>query len=879
MVEPIGIVNKNVENTLLHFARLAIGDAKHDFAGKNIPGSFGRLKFETDILPNVEAYLPTQVDKRKINVSQLDEDILMIDTIGKDNVRVMRETMNKTQSYEIQRRTYEVHTKNNSDIATAEQVRDFLKGITQSEHHALVVDTCNKSFRKAIHESNTRFDNILYVVNNREIQADPGSILPSTFENDDTKGTGFTVEVLNERDDSTIYYTSFSETTKDVKNDFFSNLNIELRKGKSEPIMVINDLKNNYIKQVHKPSFANSISSCIKELKLFLFKKSASKQQQIVLIQKRSGDWLQALSSLQDRVYNKNVDNVPFILLTIDRALVAYALSIGAHVLYFANEKVGKTVFYYNKNNAKVDRVILTPIERVKNEIYKNKDILQDAYKFHLDLMDAYVLYEYRMDSAIARLYENMRQKGLTNESAIEYFRTCVELCAIRGSLFNKNKINMSIEDVTSFQTLETLRAYENESNLYVLKMILDRYEFALNQYPTSSNLANEYIFNLISVKKPIIDKKFKLKLFSFDAIDMYAFAPLITFLYERLPDKVNAFIELMTQTRHKEFKRVINIIISKFNNVEQTAGGDYDDIQEQLQLVFKNILSSTKSQQTEDDSYFKNNYVIVEDEDDGTKFEMFMNVYDYGLTILRILFPLLNDAFQTSILNEYYEVVRKDILLKIQEHPYWDSQVFDILTRENVANAMNLSDITKIPEDVTAGLDIINEPTTPETVVGEALSIPSPGITMNPPDVKRGLFLGDATKDLLRESQNEILTDDEKDEVSGRPEFPAPIITTQEEKPYRFDYDEDDDEFFAETPTMAPKSIKMSPVKEKTPSHSGTNLAHIFNSLRKGSQTTSVRRRTVRKTMTPTAKAITERNLKRKREQESSHRNVTFRH
>ena len=245
----------------------------------------------------------------------------------------------------IQNSNLQFNIRNMNDTITIDEYKDFfnLKG---SDTLNIVVDAqtigINQLFSYAKPGgSRLTVNNIL----NREVINDPA---PKTYNPEKLgigKGNGFAdYNIVYDNEESNILYPKFNENLNSefYRNMFFSTLDFTLskliiEKGGLPRINMDISSDKRYIYHTDNPHLANGIESCWLLIKKAFGIKGTQERHikcSAFFQCKRSGDWLQALSCLDNkRNYSPRIDG-SIKLVTHDRILLWYALFLGIDVIF-----------------------------------------------------------------------------------------------------------------------------------------------------------------------------------------------------------------------------------------------------------------------------------------------------------------------------------------------------------------------------------------------------------------------------------------------------------------------------------------------------------------------------------------------------------------
>jgi len=339
--KPFGIVNKSNEETKGLLTTLVLGDAKHDFQGEEGIDFTLINKMILEFLPSDETLIDVRsIDEPKLFKLVTDEDLYDV---------INNSLMNTTQLNIKNNREYIVNTINTTTMNDSSVLLNFLKSNNPTnKDFTFFIDTDNNHILDIVKRGSLNNEGHIYLVENRESISDPGGkttelTKPGLFK----KVSGIPLTIIRDKEVSNIVYSSYNVDDSDILNDFYSNFDITL--GPIDNLFYeIKDPNNpRYNKKITDDiKKENSISSTVEYIKQQL---RGNNKFEIVqpFFRKRSGDWFQALASLQsNRNYEPTTTKGVNIVITIDRALLAYCLFVGANVIYSDGKKKQITYFY-----------------------------------------------------------------------------------------------------------------------------------------------------------------------------------------------------------------------------------------------------------------------------------------------------------------------------------------------------------------------------------------------------------------------------------------------------------------------------------------------------------------------------------------------------
>jgi hypothetical protein len=455
MDKVVGIQNKNKEETRNTYTQLAISDTKHDFNKYIYSGS----PYVKEILK----YLPTSMKEESIDY--IDEYETLDRLLNIDIVKIYKEIIDtdKILNTSVLNFNYKIKCVNKDDIRNSEDMYNFLqiKNVVDN-NFSFLIDTDKFSLYNTLLNKKYNKDVNFYFIVNRERACDSGT--KKSFKEHKNVTYKNNITIIRDKESNYKIYTKYDPDETNIMNDFFSNFNIKL--GPLDNLSY--EIDNIIIDNIKKD---NSINGAI--YILYSIKKRNIKDNKDIVypfIQKRSGDWLQALSLLQQsRVYEPNkIKGVP-ILVTFDRLLLGYALSIGVNVLFEKLESSSsKKSYMYFYNDTEVSSTVklremetyLQSKEKEFRQYLEYKDILVKAYD-----------YQIRQINEMLEFLLNQMNRNNFNGTPTDlqnlYFQFNLKL--IFKIIFNKkflyyvkyfHNINLNSSDIYTLQNFEIQTRY-----------------------------------------------------------------------------------------------------------------------------------------------------------------------------------------------------------------------------------------------------------------------------------------------------------------------------------------------------------------------------------------------------------------------------------
>ncbi len=228
-----------------------------------------------------------------------------------------------------------------------------------------------------------KYDKAYYIVKNRENLCDPAISSEYTY-----LKTGI---IVSDKDEAQILYPKWLFDMR-INSKFCSKYDFILDYvSETTIIFVSNGIRNtiNLNHQINNPNNCTNVEHTINTTASIEIKSIAFQR-------KRSGDWLQALSTLDNHRLYTFPDNTveklrgPVYFCTADRIAAAYAISIGVNTI-FVQPISGIHLIYKNRISLEMDAFYRTPFEPEKTMDYKNTIATAiDTYKMRkLMIIDA----------------------------------------------------------------------------------------------------------------------------------------------------------------------------------------------------------------------------------------------------------------------------------------------------------------------------------------------------------------------------------------------------------------------------------------------------------------------------------------------------------
>ena len=567
--EATGIAYKNIKGIQEIFTELALIDAKHDFP------EYAEL-FKNYIMK----YLPQPYLKSKI----IDQVQGFEKITGLPLYETLYNSVNSRDPNIVNisntKREYLVYGKNVSELNNGYDILDMLrKGANkvQQNQFTFFIDTCSHHLLERIRtlsevsQQRQSYNNPhIYLAYNREVICDPGTkttkkTKPYLFK-DIPNSVNLTQ--LDDSEPGNIEYSEFNKTNTSILNDFYSNFDIVLGnpnnlfyklvdKSSGKPVEYFSNINEN----------ENSVSNSTQRI----VEHRGSVDGIIPFFQKRSGDWLQALSTLQKlRSYNPYpIKGIP-VLVTIDQPFLAYALKIGANVLFCQGDNPSNNieksfVFFYNnsatreENPLETFKLFFKDIQRYHNAI-NNKNNLINYYNTIVNIITDF------LDKLIA-IMDTVNNLIIENDiKRFNNFYITYHLLLIKKIVLTKN-FKQFIEEPYKSLALENLdlgtNSEENILNLHAKESFVINVETYVTKYN------NEYINSeLTNLKNTFTDYTKTVRLDTFVFLDfgrLFRYEHIASDILYLQKASIQAYYNYLA-TEENKYTRMLLKVLSKPN-------------------------------------------------------------------------------------------------------------------------------------------------------------------------------------------------------------------------------------------------------------------------------------------------------------------------
>ena len=333
-------------------SNLAASDAFHDF------DTMGRLSAENKALKeNVlrEIWIDTkEMGTLDVPVDYKHEDDAFEDALGipihdikKPGPKRPLTVLNAGKdSIEYEWRTVQVATKSGADYVYEDSLELFeeIAGPGESTLY-FMIDAINVNFYAALtNDRGAKTKEVVYL-STRERTNDSAGNRDLTGYVQRSKDSKVQLKILRDELPTRVNYTPLERTSTNPLALFNSVYTLSLenkpptKEGLDTSILIFKDANASTLKTVVSQSGSatheSTVNSLYGKLVAFFKKRTAKDEYFITLQQKRSGDWLQVLSTFQRNRYGGKVPaGAPVFLASEDRLCVLYGLLVGANMIY-----------------------------------------------------------------------------------------------------------------------------------------------------------------------------------------------------------------------------------------------------------------------------------------------------------------------------------------------------------------------------------------------------------------------------------------------------------------------------------------------------------------------------------------------------------------
>ena len=641
---------------------LSTTDAKHDFGGKSSP----------EYIENaVKRFIPHWMTSR--TYPSLSEETAFKLVVGEEIETVFRTILTNNNVGELNlvnpRRKYLTYGVTRESLKSGADLQNFLKKTTNAQNHIFSIDFDNQHLLELAKIGPVVPNANIFVVNSRETIADPAPKTIVDLKKNIKKymgNTGIKLIQLHDSDPNNVSYTMFDDYQLDILNDFYSNLNIELapidRKTNNTKI-IITSVDGGYSKVILNPKKEGSIASGIEKLVKFLSPKNAF-DDQVQIVQKRAGDWLQALSCLQNtRPYTPLLPpEAPYILVTHDRVLLSYALYIGVNVI-FLKAKHGDSpqsvvLFYNNIEQKKIS--FKTSLEQFWK--INGPQRLEFAFQLRERLIAETNAKNQQESFILTQLLEAMIQAKAENKpnkfntKCTDYIKTLLRNIIRKEKMESLNNTTTTIRQENTAEIIAQFSNItdENEEYLKNIQNFVTICEQNITQYGADINKATINAAKITDItieleKRVRLESPQYLKKNNCKDADFTGRTP-------RHKPYISALLEFLQDNEAQATANLLSIL----NNNIQLGGGGYEEA--------KVLIEQLEYQNAHPDNYINYNYFSFADtEEDPTVSEIFINLYEYQFQSVQKLLSVkganieLTYRFMAIVINDF--IVKDDFI------------------------------------------------------------------------------------------------------------------------------------------------------------------------------------------------------------------------
>jgi len=663
---------------------LAILDAKHDFSGYIDD-------LENNILQYISTFFPLCTTLNPSSTIKLSdpENTAFSRVTNIEFANIFRDTSFIKGTLNISGRIY--HTSiipTEKLIYPGQQTKDtvtlyeMLSGVTMKKNFAFLIDYDNQHITDRILFGTGVIEGNFFLIINREYESDPASGI------DLTSPRPYPIRGIIVKDNSpeTILYSSYNNEIVDSKNDLYINSDIIM-----EPIINAKNFKihikqtgTSNIKTVENPSFENRISQAAELINTLQNTTSKNRFLKYVpFLQKRSGDWCQAISTLDiRRIYNPAIPaDAPFILVTGDKILLSYALLVGANVLFLKSVSGGvpqSVAFFYNPNGNTV-----TSEDELMKELFCTRN-LKDTYIYINDTIKNIIInvqnYSDDINIKINTYIENISQNKIISENnyaILDIFNNIILLIALNHQYkflidnYNKGSDNSIL--LTNF--CKGLIPKLNTEQTTQLREIRDFiFHFQRNEESYRNPEIDIRYAKMITDCKLFNDNLKEIDLSKYVSLFKYLLSSSQGTLVEKIIDtllsKEVQIVERRRGTINVKMFQKLSEFIKLFS---QSLGYSYDmrggsssssspNILSLSTESIRNLFENIKAQHNDINLYKEQNYILLGKKDNDYIHEIFINLYDREKDILMNHFSNNNNFMENkSVAIELLKIEIRD--------------------------------------------------------------------------------------------------------------------------------------------------------------------------------------------------------------------------
>jgi len=674
----LGVNRGNIEKCKEDLSILSTTDAKHDFGGKSSPEY---------IINAVQRFTPHWMISR--TYPSLSEETAFKLVVGEEMDQVFRRVLTNNNVSQLNLvnpiRNYLTYGVSRASLQSGADLQNFLQRTTGAQNHIFSIDFDNQHLLELAKIGPPVPNANIFVVNSRETIADPAPKTIVDLKKNIKKymgNTGIKLTQLHDSEPNNVNYTMFDDYQLDILNDFYSSLNIELapidRKTNNTKV-IITSPDGGYSKVILNPKKEGSIASGVEKLVKFFSKKNEF-DNQVQIVQKRAGDWLQALSCLQNmRSYEPLLPpEAPYILVTHDRVLLSYALYIGVNVIFLKQENRSENMpqsiilFYNNIEQKKIS--FKTSLEKFWN--INGPQRLEFAFELR-DRLIAEAIAKNEQDSLLLNTFLNAMVQAKSenkprrfNTKCTDYIETLLRIIIRKEKMESLYKTQATIrqEDTADIIAQFNNITDENEQNLKQIQDFITICEENITKYGNNINKAtiNAAIITDITMgleKRVRLESPQYLKKNNCKDVDFSGSNP-------NHKPYINAVLKFLQDNEPQATANLLQIL----NNNIQLGG--YGEAEAEA------LIADLEHQNRTPENYINYNYFSFADtEEDPTISEIFINLYEYQFQAVQKLLSVKGANVQLTY--RFMGIVINDIIVEDDDLQYKNAVIQEFTSIE----------------------------------------------------------------------------------------------------------------------------------------------------------------------------------------------------
>jgi hypothetical protein len=669
----LGVNRRNIEKCKEDLSILSTTDAKHDFSGKSS---------QEYIINAVKRFIPHWMISR--TYPSLSEETAFKLVVGEEIEQVFRRVLTNNNVAQLNLvnpiRNYLTYGVSRASLQSGADLQNFLQRTTGAQNHIFSIDFDNQHLLELAKIGAPVPNANIFVVNSRETIADPAPKTIVDLKKNIKKymgNTGIKLTQLHDSDPNNVNYTMFDDYQLDILNDFYSSLNIELSpidRRTNNTKLIITSSDDGYSKVILNPKKEGSIASGVEKLVKFFSKKNEF-DDQVQIVQKRAGDWLQALSCLQNmRSYEPLLPpEAPYILVTHDRVLLSYALYIGVNVIFLKQENRSENMpqsiilFYNNIEQKKIS--FKTSLEKFWN--INGPQRLEFAFELRGRLI-AEAISKNDQDSLFLNTFLNAMVQAKAenkprrfNTKCTDYIETLLRIIIRKEKMESLYKTQATIrqEDTAAIIAQFSNITDENEQYLKQVQNFITICEENITKYGNNINKAiiNAAIITDITMgleKRVRLESPQYLKKNNCKDVEFSGGNPnhkpyinaLLKFLQDNEPEATANLLQILNN----------NIQLGGYGEAEAGA-----------------LIADLEHQNRTPENYINYNYFSFADtEEDPTISEIFINLYEYQFQAVQKLLSVRGANVQLTY--RFMGIVINDIIVEDDDLQYKNAVIYE---------------------------------------------------------------------------------------------------------------------------------------------------------------------------------------------------------